>query len=296
VSRYIEGVVKGLPALVDEIIVVDDASTDDTREVVLSLKESRLTVASHTANQGVGGAMVTGFKLALNRSCDVIVKVDGDGQMNPEYLPALLDAVTLEGYSYAKGNRFLDSKELARMPKVRLIGNFLMTFLTKLASGYWHIFDPQNGFVAVDATALRKLQLDRLARRYFFENDMLIHLNISRARVKDVAIPAQYGNEDSSLRLGRVVATFPIHLIKGFWYRIYQRHILRDFSAIAVFWIIGAALLSWGFMFGAAMWVKSIWTGHVASTGTVMLSALPLILGFQLILQAIAIEIQDSSR
>jgi hypothetical protein len=138
--------------------------------------------------------------------------------------------------------------------------------------------------------------LGRLARRYFFENDMLIHLNIAGARVKDVPIPARYGDERSSMRLGQVVATFPVYLFRRFWYRLYQRHVLRDFSPVAVFWVAGSALLAWGTGFGAYTWIKSSWTGHLASTGTVMLAALPLILGFQLALQAILIEIQDSSR
>jgi dolichol-phosphate mannosyltransferase len=216
--------------------------------------------------------------------------------MDPRFLIPLIDTLLIEGYSYAKGNRFLDDEQLGSMPKLRLAGNFVLTFLTKLASGYWNIFDPQNGFVAIQARALEKLPLDRLARRYFFENDMLIHLNIIRARVKDVPIPARYGDEQSSMRLSQILATFPLRLFARFWYRLYQRHILRDFSAVAVFWIAGVTLITWGTVFGAIHWIKSTWTGQVATTGTVMLSALPFILGFQLVLQAIVIEIQDASR
>jgi len=182
------------------------------------------------------------------------------------------------------------------MPKIRLAGSFVLTFLSKLASGYWHIFDPVNGFVAIDARALRKLPLDRLARRYFFETDMLIQLNVFGARIKDVPIPPRYGNEPSSMRVSTVLLTFPLYLLRGFAHRIYQRHVLRDFSAVAVFWILGTVLLAWGMGFGAFTWIKSSWSGHVASTGTVMLSMLPLILGFQLVLQAILIEIQESPR
>lgn len=296
VAPYLERVIKGIPEFVDEIIVVEDAATDDTTETLNRIEDPRLTVVHHTMNHGVGGAMVTGYRHALERGAAVVVKMDGDGQMDPWYLPALLDPILMHGYAYVKGNRFLDGDQLGRMPKSRLVGNFVLTFLTKLASGYWNIFDPQNGFVAIDANVLRRLPLERLARRYFFENDMLIHLNILQARVKDVAIPARYGDERSSMRLGHVCATFPLYLLRRFWYRIYQKYILRDFSPIAVFWITGTLLLSWGTGFGAFTWIRSSWTGHVASTGTVMLSALPLILGFQLALQAIAIEIQESSR
>ena len=296
VDRFIGAVVKGLPDLVDQVIVVDDASVDGTAAVLGALDDPRVSVVRHPVNRGVGGAMVTGFKLALERDPDVVVKMDGDGQMDPRCLPALLDPLLAEGCDYTKGNRFLDTDQLIEMPSLRLIGNFVLTFLTKLVSGYWNVFDPQNGFVAIRAAMLRRLPLDRLARRYFFENDMLIHLNIMHARVRDVPIPARYGEERSAMRLGQVLLTFPAHLARRFWYRIYQRHILRDFSAAGVFWVVGSALMTWGGLFGAAMWIRSVATGHPATTGTVMLSALPVILGFQLVLQAILVEIQDSSR
>lgn len=240
--------------------------------------------------------MVRGFRLAMDRGAEIVVKMDGDGQMDPALLPSLLDPIVLEGYSYAKGNRFLSEDRLREMPKVRLIGSFGLTFLTKLASGYWHVFDPANGYVALDVAMLRKLPLDRIARRYFFETDMLIQLNVFRARVKDVPAPPRYGNERSSMHVGWVLATFPLHLLKGFWYRIYERHVLREFSPVAMFWVLGALLLAWGAGFGAATWINSLVSGRAATTGTVMLSVLPFILGFQLTLQAILIEIQDSPR
>lgn len=296
VARHVEGVIKDIPEFVDDIIVVDDASTDATADVLHTVQDSRLTVLHHSVNQGVGAAMATGFRVALERGAQVVVKLDGDGQMDPHYIPALLDPILLDGHAYAKGNRFLNEEELRSMPKMRLLGNFGLTFLTKLASGYWNVFDPQNGFVAIDARALRKLPLHKFARRYFFENDMLVHLNVLRAGVKDVAIPARYGDERSSMRLSQVFATFPVYLLRRFWYRIYHKYVLRGFSQVAVFWYFGSLLLSWGTGFGAYTWVKSSWSGHVASTGTVMLSVLPFILGFQLVLQAILIEIEESSR
>jgi dolichol-phosphate mannosyltransferase len=296
VERFVGAVLKSIPDFVDQVIVVDDAATDDTAGVLRGVTDPRVAVVRHPVNQGVGGAMISGFKLALERGTDVVVKMDGDGQMDPRYLPALLDPVLSGACDYAKGNRFLESEHLAQMPTVRLLGNFALTFLTKLVSGYWNVFDPQNGFVAIDAAMLRRLPLDRLVRRYFFENDMLIHLNIFHARVRDVPIPARYGEEHSSMRLSQILVTFPVHLARRFWYRIYQRHILRDFSAAGVFWIVGTLLLTWGFLFGSVKWIQSVWSGVPATTGTVMLSALPVILGFQLLLQAILVELQDSSR
>jgi len=296
VAKQIAGVLAGMPELVDEIIVVEDAGSDDTARIVRASSDPRLTLVEHAVNQGVGGATLSGFRAALERGADVVVKMDGDGQMDPAFLPALLEPIVSEGFAYAKGNRFLREDALRDMPTIRLVGSFVLTFLSKLASGYWHVFDPVNGYLAIDASMLRKLPLERIARRHFFESDMLIHLNVFRARVKDVAMPARYGDEESSLRVSRVLVTFPLFLVKGFWYRVYERHVLREFSPVAVFWILGSLLLGWGTVFGAATWLTSIWLERAATTGTVMLSVLPFILGFQLLLQAILTEIQESPR
>jgi hypothetical protein len=243
-----------------------------------------------------GAVQPHGVLLALDEGAGVVVKMDGDGQMDPGQVAALLDPIVRDGYAHSKGNRFLSEEQLRTMPKMRLIGTFVLTFLTKLVSGYWHIFDPVNGFIAIDVAMLRRLPLTRIARRYFFETDMLIQLNVFRARIKDVDIPARYGDERSSMGLARVAATFPLYLFQRFWYRLYYRHILREFSTVAVFWVAGLALFCWGMAFGAFTWAHSTFVGPAATTGTVMLSALPLILGFQLILQAISIEIQESPR
>jgi hypothetical protein len=182
------------------------------------------------------------------------------------------------------------------MPALRLIGNYGLTFLTKLSSGYWHVFDPQNGYVSIKNDALAMIDLDHLAKRYFFENDMLVHLNIFGVRVKDVPIPARYGQEHSSMKVSSVLFTFPWYLFKRFWYRVYQKHILRNFSPIALLWVSGIPLFVWGFLFGAFTWTKSILLNQVATTGTVMISVLPLLMGFQLILEAIILEIQESPK
>ncbi len=289
-------VLRTMPEFVDHMIVVDDCSPDQTREAAKSHADARTIVTCTTHNQGVGGAMVVGYRKALELKADIVVKMDGDAQMLPEHLPALLDAIVEGDYDYAKGNRFLAGESLALMPKVRLFGNIVLTFMTKLASGYWHIFDPQNGYTAIKGTALRTLDLNQIHRRYFFENDMLINLNFFRFRVKDVPIPAWYGAEASSLNPFNISLTFPLLLLRRFFRRVYQKYVLRDFSPIALFLFLGLALFLWGVVYGSYLWVLGIITGRATPTGTLMLVVLPLILGFQLLLQAIVLDVQETPR
>lgn len=295
-ALHVGRVVETLPEFVDRIIVVDDCSHDGTAEAALSCGDSRLLVLGTLSNQGVGGAVVLGYRKALELGSDIVVKMDGDGQMAPEYLSSLLDAIVDQGYDYAKGNRFLASDSLGQMPRGRLLGNIGLTFLTKLASGYWHIFDPQNGYTAIKSGVLRMLDLDLVHKRFFFENDILVHLNLMNSRVKDVAIPARYAEEVSDLGLVRVGLTFPLLLLRRYFRRIYQKYVLRDFSPIALFLFLGTALFSWGALFGCYLWIKSYLTQHPTTTGTIILALLPLILGFQLMLQAFVMDIQETPK
>lgn len=296
VERSIRKVVEGVPPWVDRIIVVDDASLDGTLREAQGVVSDRVVVIHHDRNQGVGGATITGFRQALDEGVKIAAKMDGDGQMDPGYLPTLLDAVTIQGYDYAKGNRFLHTAELSTMPRHRLFGNFILTFLTKLTSGYWNVFDPQNGYLAIRRDALAQLNLDRIAKRFFFENDLLINLNILGFRVKDVAIPALYGDERSNIKISRILGSFPIYLFRRFWYRVYQKYVLRDFSPVALFLFLGLPFLFWGIGFGAYTWWRSWAFGEIATTGTVMLSVLPFLIGFELMLQAIMLDIQATPK
>jgi glycosyltransferase involved in cell wall biosynthesis len=289
-------VVRTLPAFVDVIIVVDDASPDRTFEIVSALSDPRLVIVRHLQNRGVGGAMCSAYERALALGCDVVVKMDADGQMDPERLAELLDAMLNGNYDYAKGNRFLHRGALARMPRHRLFGSLALTFLTKMASGYWHIFDPQNGFVACRSLTLQRLDLSSIATDYFFENDMLVHLNVLGARVVDVPLPARYADEVSSMRISRILWSFPGRLFCRYWWRIYERYTLRDFSPIVPFLVSGILLCTWAVIFGGWMWFRSWQDGIVASTGTVMLTALPLILGFELLLHAMLLDIYSTPR
>ena len=296
VENQILRVLNSIRDFVDHIIVVDDASQDRTYALCKDSKEKRLIVLRNPENMGVGGATIVGFKMAMKLDADVVVKMDGDGQMDAYHLKTLIEPLVSGGYGYAKGNRFLHAEALRAMPKLRLLGNFLMTFLTKLSSGYWHIFDPQNGYVAIRGEVLKTLDLDRISKRYFFENDMLVHLNIHNCRVADVPIPARYGNQPSSMKIHRVLFSFPYYLLKRFWYRIYEKYILRDFSPIVLFLFSGIPLLLWGGLYGSYVWWRALETGMPATTGTVMLAVLPFLIGFELLLQALILDIYQTPR
>ncbi len=295
-AAFLPAVLRGIPSWVTAVVVVDDCSTDGTGEAALQVNDPRVEVVRTPSNLGVGGATLVGLRRLLERGVDVMVKMDADGQMPVSCLGLLVDAIGKDGYDYAKGNRFLAGESLSQMPRHRLLGNIFLTFFTKLASGYWHVFDPQNGFVAIRADVLRAMDLDRIHPGFFFENDMLIHLNILGRRVKDVAIPTIYGEEESDISLVKVAMTFPPLLLRGFLRRVYQRYVLRDFSPIALFLAVGVALFSWGCAFGAYHWAQSAISGRPTLTGTIMLAVIPLILGFQLVLQAIVLDIQETPR
>ena len=293
VQYQITDTIEGIKSFVDYIIVVDDCSSDNTNDIVKGISDDRVILLKNLKNQGVGGATTAGFKKGLDLGGDIFIKFDGDGQMDPGRMEELIKPL-FDGYDYAKGNRFIHSNELNTMPTVRIIGNFILTFLTKLASGYWKIFDPQNGYVAINREALMKLPLDNLYKRYFFENDMLVNLNIDRSKVVDVSMPAIYGDEKSSLKIRKIIFTFPSLLFGRFIRRIYKKYILYDFSVIGFFYIVGLILMLFGSIFGSYHWIKSVYTGYVATTGTVMIAVLPIMLGFQMFLQGIVLEIEQN--
>lgn len=295
-EKFILEVIGNIPSFVDHIIVVDDASTDGTAAILEKSAEPRLVCCSNPENLGVGGTTKNGYRKALELGCQVIVKADGDGQMPMQCLENLIEPVCDGLCDYSKGNRFLNHSGLENMPFFRFVGNITLTFLNKLASGYWHVFDPQNGFTAISSGALEKIDLARVHDRFFFENDMLMNLNINECKVRDIPIPTIYGNEESDIRILNILLTFPFLFLIRFFRRIIQKYVVVSFSPIALFLFSGLILDSWGFCFGAYHWFRSISTGIPATTGTVMLSVLPFILGFQLILQAIVLDIQESPK
>ncbi len=294
-ARALGTVVARIPDRVTGIIIVDDASSDETLAVAESLSDPRVTVLHHETNRGVGGAMVTGYRAALGAGYDVVVKMDADDQMDVDDLPAVLEPIELGMAEYTKGNRFRRTGRPKGMPRFRWFGSVMLSFLTKVASGYWHVFDPQCGFTAISAPALAGLKLDGIACDYFFENDMLIRLNVIDARVVDVSTTALYGDESSTLRIGHIAWSFPLRLVRGFAWRFVKRHVVNDFGLIAMLSFAGAFLFLFGLIFGVYRWIDSAVTGQVATAGTVMIAVVPIILGAQMLLQALALEVQGSA-
>ena len=295
VANQIARVVRGLPAWVGSVIVVVDASPDDTAARVKALiaeGESRVTLIEHERNRGVGGAMVTGFREALRQGAELVVKMDGDDQMDPRYLPDML-APLIEGRAdVTKGNRYSSFASLRQMPVVRLMGNAALTFLVKVATGYWTMFDPANGYVAMRRTVLELLDLDRLPPRYFFECGFLIELGMRRAVVQDVAIDAKYADEHSSLSVPRTALGFPPRLLAGFVRRIFWRYFVHDFSAVSVFLAFGLPAFAFGLYYGVDLYIDLNYRDlGYATAGQVMIAALPIAMGFQLLLQAVVLDI-----
>lgn len=295
-AEFVGGVVRSMPAFVDRVFVVDDCSQDGTGAAVLACGDPRVTLLRTPENQGVGGAMALGYRHALDAGADIVVKMDGDGQMDPVALASLLDAIVEGGADYAKGNRFLQRELVRRMPVERFVGNVVLTFLTKLASGYWNVSDPQNGYTAVRASALRVLSLDRLHRGFFFENDMLVRLNVHNFVAIDVPTPTVYGDEASDLSIPSVMTTFPPLLIRRFLYRVVEKYVIRDFSPIALFLFLGLASMAFGAVVGAHLWYRGLTTGLPSPVGTIILFLLAEVVGFQLCLQAIVLDIQSTPR
>jgi dolichol-phosphate mannosyltransferase len=296
VGQQIASVLARVPPYVDRVFVVDDGSPDSTSSEVSAVRDPRVTLLRHQENRGVGGAMATGYRAALEAGADVIVKCDGDGQMEPGDIQLLVRPLVEASAEYSKGCRFHHVGELESMPRIRFAGNIVLTFLTKLASGYWHVLDPQNGFVAIGSETLRRIRIDRLARGYFFENDMLIRLNSIEARVADVPLPSRYAGEPSSLKPGRIALEFPVKLLAGFFRRVFWRYVFYDVSPVAVFLFFGSLLFAFGAAFGAYHWIWGAVHDRPTQTGTVIVAAVPFVLGFQLLLQALVLDIQNTPR
>jgi glycosyltransferase involved in cell wall biosynthesis len=296
VAGQIKDVVSSISANIDYIIVVDDKCPQSSGKEAEKVNRENVTVIYHEKNLGVGGSVETGYRKAMELGADIVVKIDGDGQMDAANMDALIEPLSNNMADYVKGNRFRSFDDVKEMPKTRLLGNSALSFLVKLASGYWDITDPTNGYTAIRRRVLEELNLKKISKRYFFESDMLINLNIVGAVVKDIRMPARYGEESSSLSIWKALFQFPPRLVKGLTKRILLKYFVYDFNMASVYLLIGLPMFIFSIVFGIWEWVDSIVTGTPKTAGTIMLVALPVIVSFQMLLQAINIDINSVPR
>ena len=287
-------VLSDIGANVWKVYVVDDACPEKTGEFVLEhFVDSRVEVVFNSQNLGVGGAVLNGYLHAVEDGADVIVKLDGDGQMDSRFIPALVKPI-LEGKAdYTKGNRFFSPDNLISMPYVRMFGNSVLSFINKAVSGYWNTMDPTNGFTAIHANVIRLLPIEAISKRYFFESDMLFRLGTYRAVVKEVPMRSIYQDEESNLNVGHTMLTFPMKFMRRFVLRIGYNYFVRDFNVCSLELVFGTLLLGFGGWFGITSWIRSIELQIATPIGTVMLAVLPIILGFQLLLSAISFDVAN---
>ena len=282
VKGQILQVVKGIRPEVGKIYVIDDACPEGSGLYVReNCSDPRVEVIIHPKNLGVGGAVKTGYRKALEDNVDIIVKLDGDGQMNPLLIPKLVEQIRNKQADYVKGNRFYNLDSLRKMPGIRRFGNAILSFVNKMVSGYWNVMDPTNGLTAISAIALKHLPLEKIDDRFFFEQDMLFRLNTIRAVVMDYPMNAEYGQENSNLKIRNVLFSFPVKYMNRFFKRIFYSYFLRDFNIGSLELVLAFLFMGFGIIFGSIKWTHSIVSSQPATAGTVILAGLPVILGFQ---------------
>ena len=285
VRAHVLDVIARIPPKVQRIYVVDDKCPQHSGELVEEqCRDPRVRVIFHEDNQGVGGAVGSGYRAAIEEGMDIVVKVDGDGQMDPALIPHFTRPIERGRADYTKGNRFYRPESLKGMPPIRLFGNAALSFINKLSTGYWSIMDPTNGYTAIHTSVLREMPLHKLEKRYFFETDMLYHLNTMRAVVHDVPMDAVYADEESSLKVSKVLPEFIVKHVNRFFKRYVYLYLLRDFNIGSMYSLLGVVLCGLGVVFGGWAWLRSLTTGQPATSGTVMLAALPLIIGIQFLI------------
>lgn len=297
VVRHISSVLAGIPAEVSKIYVVDDACPDGSGKYVESnVTDPRIRVIYHASNEGVGAAVMAGYEAAIADGATVIVKIDGDGQMDPRLVPSFVGPILSGEADYTKGNRFFDLEEIRVMPRMRLFGNAALSLVAKLSTGYWDLFDPTNGYTAIHAEVARHLPFKKISHRYFFETDMLFRLNTLRAVVVDIPMDAKYGDEISHLKISKIFFEFLYKHTRNFAKRIFYNYYLRDLSLASLELPLGIILLVFGVVYGAYHWLNSSQMGVPTPAGTVMLSALPLLMGLQLVMAFLGYDIASIPR
>jgi glycosyltransferase involved in cell wall biosynthesis len=293
-ERLVGDTIRGIPEFVDRIYVVDDASRDGTGTAAQNAGDGRVVVVRHEQNSGVGAAIVTGYRRAVADGVDVTCVMAADNQMDPSDLERIALPVARGEVDYAKANRLVSGEAWQVMPHTRYFGGAILSFLTKIASGYWHVADSQSGFTAASKEILEQLDLERVYPRYGFPNDMLVHLNVWNARVRDIPSRPVYGvGERSDLKIPRVVPRISWLLVKGFFWRMKEKYVIRDFHPLVFFYAFGFLMTLLGLGLGIAEVVLRI-MGNAVSVGTVVLVALLLIFGSQFTLFAMWFDMESN--
>ncbi len=294
VKDHIARVIAKAPAWIEGIVCVDDACPEGSGDYIAAeITDPRVRLIRLSENQGVGGATLAGYAEADRLGGRILVKVDGDDQMDLAYLGQLVAPILLGEADYAKGNRFTSISHLQTMPRIRIFGNAALSFAAKVSTGYWNVFDPTNGFTAIEAIVARRVMEKRVSRRFFFETDLLYHLGTLRAVVRDVPIPARYGSEVSNLRISAIVGPFALKHVRNFLRRMLGQYFIRDFNVATLEILSGSGLILFGLTY-ALHWLMVRSPGHAASAGVVMAAALPVIVGVQLLLQAMNFDVMNA--
>jgi glycosyltransferase involved in cell wall biosynthesis len=295
-ESLIEETINGIPKYVERIYIVDDCSKDKTPEIVARMKDPRIVSIRHEKNRGVGAAIITGYKQALKENMDIVAVMAGDNQMDPDQLPGLIMPIIDGKADYTKGNRLISKDFRSGMSKWRFTGNAVLTLITKIACGYWHIMDPQNGYTAISRNALEIMDLDSIFPFYGYCNDMLIKLNTFEMRVMDVVMPARYGREKSKIRYSSYIRKVSPMIFRGFLWRLKTKYIVLDFHPLVFFYASSMVLLPFGVLFG--MWILyQKWNLIPVSTNFPLLDVFVLIMGVQFLLFAMLFDMQaDNSR
>ena len=297
VGERVLGTIAGIGPEVSRIYVVDDACPARSGDIVEDrAADTRVTVIRHDENRGVGGAVISGYRAALDDGASIVVKLDGDGQAEPGLIPRLVGPLLEGRCDYCKGNRFFNPADLVGMPATRLFGNAVLSLFAKMSTGYWSVMDPTNGLTAITAPVLRLLPLDKLSKGYFFETDILFRLSTFRAVVLDCPMQAAYGDEESSLRIPRELPRFLLGHMRNSLRRIVYGYFLRGFSIASIQLLLSVPLMAFGTIFGMYHWTVNSAQGTTTPAGTVMVAALPIVIGVQLLLSFVAHDMQSEPR
>ncbi len=294
VRPHILDVIAAIGSEVSRIYVIDDCCPEGSGQLVQEkCTDSRIHIIWHPENRGVGGALKSGYRQAIEDGMNIIVKIDGDGQMDPKLIPLFIRPILAGEVDYSKGNRFYDLEKIRSMPTIRIFGNAALSMVAKFSTGYWNIFDITNGYTAIHTKVLKKIPLSKISDRYFFETDMLFRLNTIRASAIDIPMDAVYGNEKSNLKISSILVDFISKHLKNSFKRIFYNYFLRDMTIASLELILGVALLGFGICYGLFHWIQAVATSSTTPPGTVMLAALPTIVGLQMLLAFVTFDVSN---